>query len=1038
MHHGRDIRELLARVRGRWRALRVFRAAARAALAAAGAVGLGLVALRVSAGAPAAFAALAAASALLGLAGVIWGLRPLGASPSDARVARFIEERVPALEDRLVTAVDVVRASASASPAPSALVEPMLADAARRSRDVDLDAVLPIGVVRRAGLQAAMAACALGALVWVARTPARQAYDAALLTLFPQRMVLDVAPGHATVRAGAVLTIRAHLAGNRAPVKARMQIADGDRWNTAEMTVDAGGEFAIALPPASASFQYRVAAGPVSSPTYRIAVANPPRVTRIDLAYTYPPGLGLPPRTETDSGDIFAPAGTVVRVHVLTDRLVASGQLTLTGLAPIALSAASAPNEWSADVRVVDDTSYRVALADHDGFASAGDTEYFIRTLGDRPPEVRIVKPAADRQVTPLEEVEIEAQADDDYGMESLDLVYSVRGGAEKAVPLAIARGRTTVDGHRTLYLEDLDVHPGDFISYYARGRDRTRGTHPNEARSDIFFLDVRPYEQEFALAQSQGSARGSARGSIDDLVAAQKSVVVATWKLDRRAQSAKGVVPEQDIRSVSRAEAELKTRVEETASGFRESMMRDPRRRQPQRGRSSGASPGVGAGPALPEEDDMAAAAGAMGMAVAALDRVKTALALPSEMEALSRLLKAQAEVKRRVVQRPQSDGGMNRSNDDLSTLFDRELQQAQQTSYETPSTAGSREAATKSAIDAIDELAKRQDELLKRQRTLATERETMSAAARARELETLTREQAALRQRAEELSQRLAGRSSTGQQGQAGNGLGGGDASTRMKDVSEAMRHAASDLRRQDPGQASERAKSAVDTLRELQRRLESSSPDGRRPAAGGAAGAPGAGRGTQDGESRRLSAQLERARELRDALARSASELDALGAQPASAGRGGATGRSGAGSDSAGGARSQGAGRGADTTRLREELQRELKRTLDLVEELRREDRESATPAPGGPGQTFEGRGMTLGAPGTEGFKQDVAKWEELRRQATQALEHVESSLLKKLQATESRDRLAAGVGDQAPAGFETQVDSYFREIAGKTKP
>ena len=59
------------------------------------------------------------------------------------------------------------------------------------------------------------------------------------------------------------------------------------------------------------------------------------------------------------------------------------------------------------------------------------------------------------------------------------------------------------------LYLEDLDVQPGDFVSYYVRARDLTRGTRPNEARSDIFFLEVKPYEQEFALAQSQGNMPG-------------------------------------------------------------------------------------------------------------------------------------------------------------------------------------------------------------------------------------------------------------------------------------------------------------------------------------------------------------------------------------------------------------------------------------------------------------------------------------------------------------------------------------------------
>ncbi len=97
------------------------------------------------------------------------------------------------------------------------------------------------------------------------------------------------------------------------------------------------------------------------------------------------------------------------------------------------------------------------------------------------------------------------------------------------------------MNGRHTLFLEDLDVQPGDFVSYYVRARDITRGTRPNEARSDIFFLEVKPYEQEFALAQSQGSMPGGGRGSIDDLVNAQKEVVVATWKLDRRAQRRTG-----------------------------------------------------------------------------------------------------------------------------------------------------------------------------------------------------------------------------------------------------------------------------------------------------------------------------------------------------------------------------------------------------------------------------------------------------------------------------------------------------------------
>ncbi len=78
------------------------------------------------------------------------------------------------------------------------------------------------------------------------------------------------------------------------------------------------------------------------------------------------------------------------------------------------------------------------------------------------------------------------------------------------------------------------------------------------------------------------------------------------------------------------------------------------------------------------------------------------------------------------------------------------------------------------------------------------------------------------------------------------------------------------------------------------------------------------------------------------------------------------------------------------------------------------------------------------MTLSAPGTEAFKQDFANWESMRRQATQALENVESAASKKLQARQSKDRLAAGADDKAPAQYQQQVDSYFKAIASKKQP
>ena len=188
--------------------------------------------------------------------------------------------------------------------------------------------------------------------------------------------------------------------------------------------------------------------------------------------------------------------------------------------------------------------------------------------------------------MTRLEEVDVEAQREDDYGIDRLDLVYSIRGEAEKIVPFKIPRNETTVTGRHTLYLEDLDVKPGDFISYYVRARDLTRGTRPNEARSDIFFLEVKPSEQEFSLAQSQASAGAvvAADRSTNSSRRRKRSSSRRSSSIDaRRLRRARSRI-RTFVRS-ARAESELKTRVEQASSTFREGTMRDPRRRAPQRG---------------------------------------------------------------------------------------------------------------------------------------------------------------------------------------------------------------------------------------------------------------------------------------------------------------------------------------------------------------------------------------------------------------------------------------------------------------------
>src|SRR4029078_7099436 len=84
--------------------------------------------------------------------------------------------------------------------------------------------------------------------------------------------------------------------------------------------------------------------------------------------------------------------------------------------------------------------------------------------------------------------------------------------------------------GASTFCLEEYNLKPGDFISYFAKARDAS-----NEATSDIYFIEVKPFEMEYKQSQQQGGA-GGGQGDQDQnaLSRRQKDLIAATHRLIR------------------------------------------------------------------------------------------------------------------------------------------------------------------------------------------------------------------------------------------------------------------------------------------------------------------------------------------------------------------------------------------------------------------------------------------------------------------------------------------------------------------------
>ena len=870
-----ELRTILADVRARWTRRALLRAWTLGAVTAAAMLLVGVFAVWLVAreGVPLVLAV--TATGVVAVIALVFALLPLRHPPNDAQIARFIEEQSGGLDDVLVTAV--AKGGTGSSP----MTDLLVASAVRSARTLDFDTLISRDTLRRALAGATAGSLALIASAVFFAPPAGRAANVVGAYLFPTRYVIDVQPGSVKVRAGQPLTVVARISGIDGGLVPDITVGRGEAARSARLSPGAAaGEFAITLNNIETSFPYVVSLGAAQSAQFQVSVIRPVRVARVDVRYEYPKGVGLPPQTEEDTGDIYAPAGTTAHLTITTDKAVTQGQLALSDGTAIAL--AGTDTVLTAALRLAKDGSYRIALSDIDGLSSEG-TEYFIRMLNDRPPDVRILRPAGDKHVSPLEEVAIEARADDDYGVQSLELVFKTSGGKETIVPLGRPISGSVATGEHTVYLEDLRVTPGDFVTYYARARDVGRGRRATEARSDIFFLEVKPYEEEFTASESQvmGGMQGEQTG-LEELIAQQKDVIAATWKLDARARRARDARSEGDIKAVAVAQAGIKDKAEEIAGDMSAAAFAQQRRRR-------GAQPGLSrAG----TEDPIAEAVTAMGQAVAELNRVRTAKALPFEEAALGHLLKAQAEIRRRQVAMQQAQGGGgngNRQSLDLSTLFEQELRKRQQTNYETPFTSEAREEAARKdddPLDGIRELARRQEALARQQRELAKNQSGLTAEEIKRQLERLTRDQNELRQQAEELARK------SGQGGQGGQGSSGEQ--QKLRAASEEMRNAEGDLRRQDPQQASARGDRASQQLRSLEQQMQGSRPDERRRAIGdlqtearqlaeaerrlgNEASRTGAGNAGEDAR-RRLAAEQERLAERTDRLQESARQLAA----------------------------------------------------------------------------------------------------------------------------------------------------------------
>jgi len=787
-----ELLRVVRSVRNRWRLRVVLRGAAIALLTGLGLVLAGAWAIDAFRFDQTAIMVVRLVS-YLAWAGVVgWVVvRPLLRRVSDERVALYLEEHEPSLDGRVVSAVACAR---SGDPVSAALLVRLVASAVDECHRVDDGRrVERPGLRQMTGLVAGSTVFGLGLFLlgpgfFRQAAPVIVAPWKAAAARNPYRV--QVTPGDTVLPRGADLRIQARLENFTADavdlvVKTG---ADGD-WERFDMLVeDSTSGHTIMLFGLTDATEYFVEAAGVRSPSYTIDVVELPYVDRIDVSYAFPGYTGLDPLEQEDAGDIAAVEGTVATIAVTPTIPVPAGVIVVNDRDTIPL--AGSGGRLAGRLTVREPGSYRILLQGPRDRLVTASPDYLIDVFTDQPPILSFAKPGRDLTVTSLEEVAAEVSAQDDYGVRSVELVYSVNGGAERIDTLYGGGGRKEIVAGHTFFLEEYGLVPGDLISYYARARDGHGAGQ--ETVSDIYFMEVRPFDRDYRQAD-QAPQQGGAGMSGSDLSSQQRQIIAATFKLVRDRDQYGDTDYRENLSTVALSQGRLREEVLRLAERL--------------------VSRGV-----VASDSGMRAIADLLPQAAEAMTRAEEQLgehhpkdAMPPEQEALQKLQQAEAVFRDvQVAQGQQGGGGQGGEiSEELSDLFELELDRLSN-QYEQVQ-RGNRESVDNTideTLQKLQELARRQQQEVERSRARAQAQSRQQAGSGGGS-------QRQLAQEAEEVARRL-------------ERLAREESLPEMAESARKLREAAEQMRRAAAsGESSGEAmgNSALDQLREAERLLERS---------------------------------------------------------------------------------------------------------------------------------------------------------------------------------------------------------------------
>jgi hypothetical protein len=355
---------------------------------------------------------------------------------------------------------------------------------------------------------------------------------------------IKVTPGDVEVEKGSRLTVEAHF-GKDTPAEATVVVTDLDgkeRGRTPmRLTVDEkvfGGMIAKVEQDA----RYHVEFGSGKSAEHTITTFELPRLERSDVKITPPEYARQPVKEIKNTLKVTALEGSKLDFRIKVNKALAAAELygedkTIIPLKP----GADDPTVLEAAMSPDKSQKYRLHLVDEKDRSNKQPPWVTVNLLANQLPKIEVVFPKRDVQVSAIQELPLEARVSDDLAVRKAGAVLTLAGQSKEITFQAGELEGAKKHDLKTMFsLETEKAEPRQLLSYYFWAEDQGAKGESRRAMSDMFFADVRHFEDIFREMEAPPSPPGQQqkKGQTDELVNLQKQVVNATWRLIRDTQA--------------------------------------------------------------------------------------------------------------------------------------------------------------------------------------------------------------------------------------------------------------------------------------------------------------------------------------------------------------------------------------------------------------------------------------------------------------------------------------------------------------------